>query len=92
MGDETLTGYPGLSWRQSTRTLSAVERQSTGREFAMSDDHDHDRSPTDTSEQSEEHSEDLDPMTPQTTLPEAGTEQAAREEERQLETGEENPT
>ena len=58
----------------------------------MSDDHDHDRSPTDISEQSEEQSEDLGPMTPQTTLPEAGTERAAREEERQLETGEENPT
>ena len=58
----------------------------------MSDDHDHDRSPTDTSEQAEERPEDWDPMTPQTTPPETGTEQAAREKEHQFETGEENPT
>lgn len=58
----------------------------------MSDDHDHDRSPTDTSEQAEERPEDWDPMTQRSTPPETGTEQVAREEEHQLETGEENST
>lgn len=58
----------------------------------MSDDHDHDRTPADPSEQSNERREDWDPMTPETTVAEPATEQAAHEEERQIESGEENPT
>lgn len=58
----------------------------------MADNHDLDQSPTNTSEPSEEGREDWDPMTPETTVAEPATDQAAREEERQIETGEENPT
>ena len=67
-----------------------MERQPTERTFAMSDDHDH--LPADAFEQPDDRPGDWDPMGPETTLPESPSDEAAREEEHQLETGEENPT
>lgn len=61
------------------------------RAFTMSDDKDHDQIAKDASEQLEEGREDWDPMTPETTVPESSSDEAAHEEERQRETGEENP-
>ncbi len=61
----------------------------------MSNDRNHNPSPAETPEpfeQPEERPGDWDPMGPETTLPESTTDEAAREEDRQLETGEENPT
>lgn len=73
------------------RDRSTKLRDESPREHEMSDDRDHDQSPNATSEPSDERREDWDPMTPETTLPESSSNDAAREEERQLETGEENP-
>jgi hypothetical protein len=58
----------------------------------MSDDRDANHAPADPSEYLEEHEADWDPMAPETTEPDPASDQAAQEEERQLETGEENPT
>lgn len=60
----------------------------------MSDDHvrDHDQSPPDTFEQPEDRPGDWDPMGPETTLPESPSDEAGREQDRQLENGVENPT
>lgn len=47
---------------------------------------------TDPSDDSEERQGDWEPMTPETTEPASDAEEAAREQERQLETGEESPS